>query len=81
MTTKLTRRVVRETSVREQGGRPLMIELVEGGRLLRVWPKGRRQRYTVTIEQLYVQGWKNKAADERAARDEARRARRAARRR
>jgi|GEM_PF-4876082 len=69
MATKLHRHVVRETTARDnRTGKPLMVELVEGGRLIRLWPKGCRRRYTVTVDQVYVQGWKNQAAQERAER-------------
>jgi hypothetical protein len=80
MTTKLNaldaRAVTRETGETYQG-RPLIIRLEAGGRLVRIRQKGRRVSYTVTIQQIWMQGARNKAADlvrEKAERRAARKA-------
>lgn len=72
MTTKLTRSVKRETAeVIPNTRRPLVIELCEGGRIVRIREKGRRTFYTVTYRQIWVEGARNEALrlkQEKAAR-------------
>lgn len=58
----LQRRVRRITNeIEPRSRRPLVIELVEGGRLVRIREKGRRTCYTVTYHQIWVQGARNAA--------------------
>ncbi len=55
--TGLTRRVVRETNVPDStkgGRRPLCVMLEEGGRILRIKPKGLRTWYEVPYAALYT---------------------------
>lgn len=66
MTTKLTRRVVRETGCRHQG-RTILILLEVGGRVVRVKQKGRRKWYSTTVEAIYWQAVKNESAAIKAA--------------
>ena len=60
----LTRPVTRETCARDQRtGRPYVIQLPTGGKMVRIKLKGTRTWYTLTIEQLFMQGARNAAAD------------------
>jgi hypothetical protein len=60
--TKLTRPVRRETSdVDPCFGRTLLVMLEVGGKFLRIWQKGRRQRYTVTYAEIWRLGMQNHA--------------------
>lgn len=62
MATKLTRAVKRETAeIIPTTRRPLIIELCEGGRIVRIREKGRRTFYTVTYRQIWVEGARNAA--------------------
>jgi hypothetical protein len=61
---RLTRPVTRESCARDQRtGRPYVIQLPPGGKIVRVKLKGTRTWYTVTIEQLFMQGARNAAAE------------------
>ena len=67
--TRLTRPVKRETNavVRDRGRmRPLMVKLEEGGHLMRLWPKGTRQVYTVPFEAVYRLGVQIRVEEMRA---------------
>ncbi len=52
MATKLTRRVIRETST-VAGARPIMLMLEVGGRVIRLKEKGRRRWFTVDIGSVF----------------------------
>lgn len=85
MATKLHRPVTRETSDRDPvWGRLLMVRLEEGGKMLRIWQKGRRKKFTVTYADLWrfaFQTYAKAAVAQRAAERKARRAERKAQRR
>lgn len=51
-TTLDTRGVVRESNVRHQG-RPIIVRLEEGGKLLRLRQKGLRRWHTIGIERVF----------------------------
>ncbi len=54
MTTKLLRPVTRETADRDPvWGRLLMVRLESGGRVLRIWQKGHRKKFTLTYADLW----------------------------
>jgi hypothetical protein len=76
---EVTRDVTRQTSEYDHRTRkPLVIRLVEGGKLVRLKVKGTRRWYTVTVKQIWLQGALNRAAELRAekkARREARKQR------
>ena len=72
-TNKPTRRETL-SQIRLKGFRPLIIEL--NTTYLKVRPKGTRQYYTVTYDQIYTLGARNAAEEARQAKIEARRARR-----
>jgi len=76
MAVKLKKRVVRETNeVDSRTGKPLIIMLAEGGKLVRIKVKNERTWYTVSIKEIYVMGGRNKADDikrEKLARKEER---------
>lgn len=75
MVTKLNRPVTRETTFRYQG-RAIIVRLEEGGKVIRVKSKGRRQWYTATVEQLFWIACRNFAAEIKAAKKKAREERR-----
>jgi len=52
--TPINRPLRRETREVERG-RPLVVELVPGGKILRIRPKGTRRWYTVTWRQVWVE--------------------------
>lgn len=60
--TPLTRPVTRRTAELHRG-RPLVITLEEGGRLIRIREKGRRSSYAVTYTQVFYLGAQNRAAE------------------
>jgi hypothetical protein len=78
---KINRQLTRETGELDyRSKKPFVIQLVPGGKLLRIKTKGQRRWYTVTIAQIYHQGAMNKAIElkaEKKARREARRMERA----
>lgn len=74
MLTRLTRRVLRQSAAAVKG-RPILVLLEEGGRLIRLRAKGTRTWYTITVEQAYWAGVHNAAQEQRRLREEARRAR------
>jgi hypothetical protein len=81
MTTRLdlptSRAIVRQTAERDhRTGKPLLVRLELGGHLVRVKVKGERRWYTVTVSQLWMLGAKNRAAEIRQQKAEARAARR-----
>ncbi len=80
MTTRLSRPVTRETNDRDPvWGRILMVRLEEGGRMLRIWQKGRRKKFSVTYADLWrfaFQAYAKAALAERKAAKAARRAER-----
>jgi hypothetical protein len=63
--TGLQRRVRRETRELHRG-RLIVIELAEGGRIVRVKEKGKRLWYSVTYSQILYAGAANRAAEIRA---------------
>ena len=74
-----SRGVVRVTNERDhRSGKPLVIALMPGGRLLRIKVKGARRWYVVTVKQVWYQGALNRAAEIRAEKAARRRARKAA---
>ncbi len=78
--TGLTRRVVRETNVPDStrgGRRPLVVCLEEGGRLLRIKPKGLRSWYEVDYAAVYILAVRLRAAAIRAEKKAAKAARKA----
>jgi hypothetical protein len=80
MTTKLTRPVTRETADRDPvWGRLLMVRLEEGGRMLRIWQKSRRKKFTLTYAEIWrfaFQAYAKAALAERKAARAARKAER-----
>lgn len=58
MATPLTRRVVRETTLftHRRPTKPILVCLEEGGKLMRLWVKGERTKYTVSIQAVYELG-------------------------
>lgn len=55
MATKCTRAVIRQTDLIDHVTHsPWMIELEVGGKRLRMWPKGRRHRYSITLQEVIV---------------------------
>lgn len=73
---QVTRPVTRQTAeIDHRTRKPLVIQLVPGGRLVRVKPKGSRKWYTVTVRQIYLQGALNLVAEKRAAKRAEREAR------
>lgn len=78
MTTRLTRKVVRETGYRPKD-RPIVILLEEGGTLVRLREKGRRRWVTTTIQSIYWTACREECertkADRRAKREQKRRER------
>lgn len=75
--TELTRPVTRQTSERDhRTGKPLVIRLEEGGRLVRMKVKGSRTWYTIGVKEIWVAGARNKAARIKAERKAKREARR-----
>lgn len=71
------RPVTRETAYRIRG-RPVVVTLRPGGLLVEVREKGRRTRYTVTVQEIYVKACWNAAAQLRRERAEKRKAKREA---
>lgn len=81
MTVKLNRPVTRETAdVDPIWHDRLMVRLEAGGRVLRVWRKGRRTRYTLTYADLWRWAYQQAARAAQADRLRERLARRKARR-
>ena len=79
MATKLDRPVVRETSERDhRTGKPLIIKLEAGGKLVKLKVKGERSWYTVTIKQILVMGAQNLVAEQRRLKAEAKAAKKKA---
>jgi hypothetical protein len=75
----LTRRLTRQSdAIDRRSGRPYVIQLEAGGKLVRIKLKGCRLWYTVTVEQLFLEGARNAAAEIRAERFQRRMARRQA---
>jgi len=74
---RVTRSLLRETAeIEPRTRRPVVLQLVEGGRIVKVRLKGQRRWYTVTIKQIWHQGAANMAAQlksEKIARRKARR--------
>ena len=74
---EVKRSVVRQTcEIDYRTRKPLVIRLVQGGRLVAIKVKGSRTWYYVTVKQLYYQGALNKAAELRAEKKARRMARR-----
>ncbi len=64
---KVNRAVTRETGILDhRTRRPLVLQLVPGGKLVRIKVKGSRRWYAVTVGQILLQGALNKAAELRA---------------
>ena len=65
--TPLNRAVVRQTNeIDARTGKPLVVRLEVGGRLVKIRPKGDQQWYSVTYAQIAVMGARNAAAVIRA---------------
>jgi hypothetical protein len=65
----LKRNVTRETNLIDYRTRkPIVIQLVEGGDIVRIKAKGARTWYSVTYQQIWVLGAQNRAAEIRAER-------------
>lgn len=61
---KVKRRVVRETGETDQRtGKPIAIALEVGGRVIKLWAKGNRTAYTVSVKQIWIAGAYNAAQD------------------
>lgn len=74
---RLNRTVRRQTAeIEPRSRRPLVIELIEGGRLVRIREKGRRTGYTVTYQQIFVLGARNRAVELKLAKQQRREERR-----
>ena len=66
---ELRRPVTRVTAERDhRTGRPLVIRLEEGGRLVRMRAKGTRRWYTVSVKEIWLCGARNRAQEIRAER-------------
>ena len=66
MAVRLDRPVTRETAeIDQRTRRPLLIRLEQGGRLVKLRPKGTRAWYVATVKQIYVLAARNKADEER----------------
>ncbi len=50
---------------------PLVVELSEGGKFMRIRPKGCRYWFTVTYRQIWIQGAHNAAVDRKVAKEAA----------
>lgn len=78
MATKLggiqSKSVTRETKATYQG-RPIIVRLEAGGRLIRVKQKGQRKWHTATVEQLFFAAAKNTAVEIKRLKDEAKKER------
>lgn len=75
MTTKLQKRIVRETAMSFNKGRPLMVALCPGD-LIEVWPKGTRKRWEASVEAIMSMAIKMYVASEKARKAAERKARR-----
>jgi len=53
MATSLSKKVVRETGISDDTGRPIIIELVAGGKDIRFRPKGTRSWYELPMNHAY----------------------------
>ena len=61
---KVTKNLFRETSeVDPRTSRPIVLQLVEGGKLVKLKLKGERTWYTVTVKQLWMLGAQNRASE------------------
>ena len=71
------RTITRETAeIDYRTRKPFVIQLVPGGKLLRIKTKGARRWFIVTVKQIWMQGAVNRAAELRAERKAAREAKR-----
>lgn len=61
MATKLTKSVTRESTFSVQG-RPVLVTLEEGGKMVNLRQKGRRFSYRTSIEQIWWLAVRSKAA-------------------
>jgi len=75
--TKVTRPVRRETGYSYRG-RPIMLLLEEGGKLIRLREKGRRRWFTISIETVFWLAVRTETEAEKQRRREERRQKRAA---
>lgn len=74
--TGLSRPVTRETrEIDARTRRPLVIRLEEGGKLVKIRPKGTRNWYVVTVKQILIMGAKNLIQERKRLRAEAKAAR------
>lgn len=65
---RLTRPVTRETGERDQRtGRPIVLTLEQGGRLVRLRAKGCRKTYAVPIKEIWLLGARIAAQEIRQA--------------
>jgi hypothetical protein len=70
------RAVTREMADRDhRTGKPFVLRLVEGGRLVRIKVKGARTWFTVTVKQIWYLGAQNEVAERRARKKAEREAR------
>jgi hypothetical protein len=78
---RVTRPVTREMAERDhRTGRPFVLQLVEGGKVVRVKVKGSRTWFAVTVRQIYLEGARNFVAERKAAKRAEREARKRERR-
>lgn len=60
------KRETREIDTTRGGRRPLVVMLAEGGKILRIRPKGTRRWYSVTYADIYRLAVRGRAAELRA---------------
>lgn len=75
MVAKINRDVTRESNCVLRG-RPVMISLRQGGKIIDLWEKQRHQHHTVTIEQVYIAAVRNTVERIKEQKKKAREARR-----
>lgn len=70
--TKLERAVTRQTAIlNPRRRRPYVIRLKEGGKIVEMWVKGERTRYTVPYEQIFLLGARIRAQELKEAKAKA----------
>ena len=72
MTIPIRHAVKRRTGVVHHSGKPIVVELVEGGKIVRMWLKGDRKKLTLTYQQMWVLASHNAALEARQAKARAR---------
>ncbi len=69
----VTRTITRVTDVIDhRTNQPFVLQLVAGGKLVRIRPKGCRRWFTVTVRQIWMEGARNAVAEQQAGRRAAR---------